>query len=64
MSLWSTEEDLVAFSTSGAHRDSIQKATKKKLGKAFYSLTVEATDLFDWEKAKKMVKENGRLITY
>lgn len=64
MSLWSTEEDLIAFSTSGAHMDSIQKASKRRLGREFYFLSLDATSLFDWAKAKKLVKEKGRLIKY
>lgn len=62
MSLWSSNEEMVAFSRSGAHLDAMKYSFRKKISKANKFITIDATELLDWTSAKKLLKEKGRSV--
>lgn len=55
MTLWETEEDLVAFARSGAHLKAMKES--KKIAKKIKSLTIDADQFPDWKRAKEMLEK-------
>ena len=62
MTLWKSEEDLKAFSKSGEHLAAMKKGNQ--IATEIRILTIDASDLPDWKKAKMMLKEKGRVLRY
>ena len=62
MTLWRSEEELKAFSKSGRHLEAMK--TGNQIAKEIRILTIDATELPDWNQAKIMLKEKGRVLNY
>jgi len=53
MTLWKSEDELKAFSKSGAHKEAMKASAK--LAKEIKTLTIDAEKLPDWKTAKEML---------
>jgi hypothetical protein len=62
MSLWTSEQDLRTFSTSGAHLEAMKSS--KEIAREIRTYTYDATSLPDWKTAKELLLEKGRVIRY
>lgn len=62
MSLWSSKEDMVNFSSSGAHLDAMNYGFRNRISKEDRFLTIDSSELLDWDVAKKILEENGRSV--
>ncbi len=62
MSLWESEEDLKAFYTSGAHLNAVKKTNK--MADEVYTLIMDGSEFPNWNEAKRLLKEKGRLKKY
>ena len=61
MTLWNSEEELRAFSESGAHLAAMKES--KALAKEIRTITIDADKLPNWKEAKKLL-EQGHVIRY
>ena len=62
MTLRENETELKAFASSGAHLDAMKKS--RKIAKEIRTLTIDADALPDWAKAKALLQQKGRVISY
>lgn len=62
MSLWQNADDMTTFARSGAHLEAMKKSAS--IAKEIKTLTIDADNLIDWKTAKKLLNENGKLLTY
>lgn len=60
MSLWSSEEAMRRFSSSGAHLEAMLYIHRRRISKDEKFLTIDSTELLEWDVAKKLVKEKGK----
>ena len=61
MTLWNNEEEMRAFSKSGAHLEAMKAS--KELAQEIRSITIDAKELPDWKTAKELL-EQGRVLYY
>ena len=54
MILWKSEEDMIAFSRSGAHKQAM--INSQKIAKRIKTITIDAEKLPDWKTAKAILK--------
>ena len=54
MTLWKSEEDMMAFARSGAHKKAM--IDSKKIAKRIKTITIDAEKLPDWKTAKEILK--------
>ena len=54
MTLWKNENDMNAFSRSGAHLQAMKES--KKIAKRIKTVTIDVEKLPDWKKAKELLK--------
>lgn len=62
MSAWETETDAKEFARTGAHLDAMKQGPGLATEVGIYTYTADA--LPDWEKAKQLVLQHGRVIKY
>ncbi len=62
MSRWETEEDRNRFYRNGPHAAAMKKTADMASELATYSY--EAKDFPDWKTAKRMLKENGKVMRF
>ena len=62
MTLWNSEKELKDFSMSGAHFEAMKSS--REIAKQIVTYTYDATELPDWEKAKKLLTDRGHVINY
>ena len=62
MSAWETEEDVKNFARSGAHLEAMKEGPKLATEIGIYTYT--ADQLPNWNEAKTLIKEKGRIIKY
>jgi len=61
MSLWNSEEEMVAFARMGAHLEAMKRS--KDIAKEIRIITIETEQLPSWKEAKRLL-ENGKVIQY
>ncbi len=61
MTLWENETDLITFTTSGAHLESMKKS--KTIAKEIWTYTYETDSLPTWDKAIILLKK-GKVIKF
>ena len=61
MTLWNSEEELKAFSNSGAHLEAMKKSGK--IAKEIRTITIGAEVLPSWKEAKRLL-ENARVMKF
>lgn len=61
MTLWNSEEDLKAFSNSGAHLEAMKKT--REIAKEIRTITIDAVVLPSWYEAKKLL-ENAKVMRF
>lgn len=62
MTLWQNADAITTFARSGAHLEAMKKSAE--MAKEIRTLTIDADQLIDWKTAKKLLKEEGKLLTY
>jgi hypothetical protein len=62
MTLWQNADDMTTFARSGAHLEAMKKSAA--LAKEIRTLTIEADQLIDWKTAKKLLLDEGKLLTF
>lgn len=55
MTLWNSEEELRAFTESGAHKEAMGKSTK--IAKKIRTINLDVDKLTSWSAAKELLKE-------
>lgn len=55
MTLWNSEDDLKAFSKSGAHLEAMKKT--REIAKEIRTITIDAEVLPSWREAKKLLEK-------
>ncbi|MFI1771395.1 DUF3291 domain-containing protein [Thalassobellus citreus] len=61
MTLWNNEKEMKEFATSGAHLEGMKAS--KKISKEIRTVTVDTTELPNWNEAKKLLS-NGKVIRF
>jgi hypothetical protein len=61
MTLWSNEQEMREFASSGAHLEAMK--TSKEIAKEIRSITIDAEQLPDWKTAIELLS-NGKVIRY
>ncbi|MFI1743810.1 DUF3291 domain-containing protein [Thalassobellus sediminis] len=61
MTLWNNEKEMKEFATSGAHLEGMKAS--KKISKEIRTVTVDTTELPNWNDAKKLLS-NGKVIRF
>src|SRR4051812_44561085 len=59
---WESEKDLKAFARSGAHLDAMKQGAT--LAREVRVHTFQSEQFPSWAEAKKLVSEQGRIISY
>lgn len=62
MSLWPDEQSKNDFYRSGAHAKAMEKTAKYAKSVRFY--VYEGDQLPNWDEAKRLLAENGRVVRY
>ena len=62
LSAWETEEDVKNFSKSGAHLLAMKESQALSTEIGIY--TYESDKMPDWNEAKELVKEKGRVLRF
>ncbi|RZS96947.1 DUF3291 domain-containing protein [Cecembia calidifontis] len=55
MTLWHSEEELKAFSNSGAHLEAMKKS--REIAREIRTITIDAEVLPSWREAKKLLEK-------
>ena len=62
LTAWENIEDMKNFARSDGHRNAMKWS--KKLSTEVRAYTFEADEFPDWKKAKEMVFEKGRIVSF
>ena len=62
LSAWESEADLQHFARTGAHREAMRQSGNLATEIGIY--TFRSEDVPSWKEAKKLVFENGKIISF
>lgn len=62
LSAWENKADAEKFARSGAHLEAMKES--RKLATEIRIYTFSDDQMPDWREAKRLVSENGRIISY
>lgn len=62
MSAWGSEEDIKRFYREGAHLAAMKQASV--IATETRTFTYQAKDLPNWKEAKRLLIENGKILTW
>ncbi len=62
LSAWENEEDVERFYKQGAHLQAMKQA--KAIASETTTFTYQTDRFPDWQEAKKLLKENGRVLRW
>lgn len=62
LSVWKSEEDMKNFAKSGKHREAMQSS--RSIATEIRTYTFHSENIPDWNEAKKLVLEKGKIISF